>query len=360
MTIPEFNPEELKVTGEIPENTRMPAIKIFDYPVSPREGAVAAYNRKPVWQTVDIETRIFTPKIIPDNVARAFVFEAGHFDPDDGGGRDMFGIEWEYVPVAGGSMVRPGRAFMDDANEWHDIIQWPDVESWGWEKSAKENNGTHLTHEYFNMVWFQTGFFERLVSFMEFEPAIMAMIDDDQVDAVKGLFDKLADLYINIFDHFLKYYEHIDGFFFHDDWGAQKETFFSPSTVAEVIVPAMKKVTGFIHSRGKVAEFHSCGRLLKQIPNMIDAGWDAWGGQPINDFEKIYDLYGDRILVGVIPDHFDPETTPDKEQRAIAAKYADKFCNPDKPSYFHRYGALYLTPAFREELYIRSRINYSR
>lgn len=359
MTIPEFDIKELKVIAEIPESPRMPSVKIYDYPTTPRDGVVAAYNRKPIWQTVDIESKIFSPRIIPDNVARAFVYEAGKFDPNDGGGKDMFGIDWEYVPIVGGSMVRPGKAFMDDANEWYDKLQWPDVDNWAWEDSAKEN-GTHLTPEYFNIVWFQTGFFERLVSFMEFEPAIMAMIDDDQIDAVKALFDKLADLYIKIFGYYLKYYEDIDGFYFHDDWGAQKETFFSPVTAAEVIVPSMKKVTDFIHSKGKFAEFHSCGQLSKQIPNMIEAGWDAWGGQTINDFGKIYDLYGDKILVGVVPEHFDPKTTSEEEQRVIAKKYADKYCNPEKPSYLHRYGAQYLTPAFREELYIQSRKNYSR
>jgi hypothetical protein len=31
----------------------------------------------------------------------------------------MFGIEWEYVPQVGGSMVRPGKPFVEDANEIH-------------------------------------------------------------------------------------------------------------------------------------------------------------------------------------------------------------------------------------------------
>lgn len=360
MAIPEFDPGELKVVSEIPESPRMPEIKIYDYPITAREGVAAAFSGKPVWQIIEPDIRIFTPRIIPDNVARSFVYEAQPFDPNNGGGKDMFGIEWEYIPVAGGSMVRPGKAFMEDANEWYEKLEWPDIDSWDWEGSAEENRGTHLKPENFNMAWFQTGFYERLISFMDFEAAVMAMIDEDQTDAVKELFDKLADLYIRIFDNYLKYFEYIDGFYFHDDWGAQKETFFSPDTAAELIVPAMKKVTAYIHSKGKFAEFHSCGQLLKQVPNMIEAGWDAWGGQTINDFEKIYDMYGDKILLGVVPESFDPETTSEAEQRAIARRYADKYCNPEKPSYLHRYGAQYLTPAFREELYIQSRRNYSR
>ena len=359
MTIPKFDPRELNAVDEIPESPRMPAVKIYDYPVTTREGVIAAFKRKPIWQVVDPDIKIFSPRLIPDNVARAFVYEEKSFDPNNGGGKDMFGIEWEYVPVAGGSMVRPGKAFMEDANEWYEKLQWPDIDTWDWEDSAKENNGTYLKPEMFNIVWFQTGFYERLISFMDFEAAVMAMIDEDQKDAIKDLFDKLSDLYIRIFDYYLNYFENIDGFYFHDDWGAQKEPFFSPKPVTEMIVPAMKKVTQFIHSRGKFAEFHSCGQLFKQIPNMIDAGWDAWGGQAINDFEKIYDMYGNKILIGIVPETFDPKNTSEEEQRVIARRYADKYCNPEKPSYLHRYGAPFLTPAFREELYIRSRKNYS-
>lgn len=361
MTIPKFDPKELEVAGELPATPFSPAMNIFSYPVSIREAYRAMMSRKPMWQVSGLDNRIFTPRVLPDNVARAFVLEGQPFDmAKEGGGKDMFGIEWEFIEVAGGSMVRPGEPFMEDAAEWYDKLVWPDIDSWGWEESAKANNGTYLTEENYNIVWFQTGWYERLVSFMDFEGAVMAMIDEDQKEAVKELFMKLSDLYIKIFDKFLTHYEHIDGFFIHDDWGSQKETFFSPATAEEVIVPAMKKVTDFLHSKGRFAELHSCGQLMKQVPNMIAAGWDAWGGQEMNDTQKIYELYGDRILIGVIPDTFDIETTSEEEQRTRAREYADKFCNPEKPSYFNFMGSKLMTPAFREELYKQSRINYSK
>ena len=361
MTIPKFDPKEMEVVGTVLASPFSPEMNIYNYPVSPREAFVAMMNRKPLWQVTGLDNRIFTPRILPDNVARAFVLEGQPFDMEkEGGGKDMFGIEWEFIPVAGGSMVRPGKPFMEDANEWYDRLVWPDIESWDWEGSAKANNGTYLTDENYNIVWFQTGWYERLVSFMDFEGAVMAMIDEDQKEAVRELFDKIADLYIGIFDKYLTHYEHIDGFYIHDDWGSQKETFFSPATAAELIVPAMRKVTDFIHSKGKFAELHSCGQLMKQVPNMIAAGWDAWGGQEMNDTRKIYELYGDKILIGVIPDMFDIETTSEEEQRAKAREYADNFCRPEKPSYFNFMGSKLMTPAFREELYKQSRINYSR
>lgn len=90
---------------------------------------------------------------------------------------------------------------------------------------------------------------------------------------------------------------------------------------------------------------------------MIKAGWDSWSGQPMNDTAKAYELYGDKILIGVYPEELSP-TASEEEQRAAARAYADKFCKPDKPSILN--GGFNLPTAFREELYKQSRINYSK
>jgi len=354
MGIP-FDPKELEVI-EMKPGFFGAQIPVYNYPVSPREAVIATYKRKPIWQLTGSEQGFFTPKVYPDNVARAFVFDANHMTPEQGGGKDMFGIEWEYVPSAGGSMVRPGKPFLSDANEWYEKVVWPDIDSWDWEGEAKKNEG-YLKSDTFNMCSMLNGWFERLVSFMDFESAALALIDEEQKDAVKDFFDKLTDLYIQIYDRHMTYFPDIDGFSVHDDWGSQRETFFSPDVAEEMIVPYMRRLTDFIHSKGRFCDFHSCGQNLRQVPNMIKAGWDSWSGQPMNDTEKAYELYGDKILIGVYPVELSP-TASEEEQRASARAYADKFCNPDKPSILN--GGFNLPAAFREELYKHSRINYSK
>ena len=64
-------------------------------------------------------------------------------------------------------------------------------------------------------------------------------------------------------------------------------------------MPAMRRLTDHIHSRGCYADFHSCGHLELQVPNMIAAGWDSWSGMPMNDTQMLYEKYGDQILIGV-------------------------------------------------------------
>jgi uroporphyrinogen-III decarboxylase len=154
----------------------------------------------------------------------------------------------------------------------------------------------------------------------------------------------------------MTYFPGIDGFNIHDDWGSQKETFFSPAVAEEMLVPYMRRLIDFLHSKGKFCDFHCCGQNLKQVPNMIKTGWDSWSGQPMNDTAKIYELYGDQILIGVYP-----ELAPDaseEEQRKAAKVYAEKFCNPNKPSLLA--GGFFLPQPFREELYKQSRICYAK
>ena len=363
VTVPAFDEKELKVVGEVPPLWERPATKIYDYPISARDALLSLYkDRRAYWQLIGIESRIFTPRVYPDNVARALVFETRPFDNDtEGGGLDSFGVKWVYVPVAMGSMEDPAVPhMMDDVNDWRECVQFPDIDAWDWEGSAAENNGTYLDDKLVNVAWIQTGFFERLISFMGFEDASVAMIDEDQEDAVAELMLALAEYYNRLIDRFIDTFDNIDGFFIHDDWGSAKATFIDPERIEKLIVPAMRIVTDHLHERGLYAELHSCGCNYRQVPNMIAAGWDAWVPQSnVNDVDKIYNEFGDKIVIGV-PAKFDVEGTTEEEQRQAAREYALKYCNPDKPSLLNAldYGSC-LTEAFVEELYICSRKLYA-
>jgi hypothetical protein len=364
MALPQFNPEELKVVREIPGFfPGAPGTPIYNFPITPKEAYIAAMKRQPVWQITNIETGMFCPRFYPDNVARAFIMDGEGVVMNDQmgmsvGGKDMFGIEWVFVPAAGGSMVKPGKPILEDANEWKSKIKFPNIDAWDWAGAAKKNEGFIKGQDTLILTWIMNGFFERLISFMDFEGAATAMIDEEQQDAVKALMEALTDLYIKIVDNFQKYLG-LNSFTVHDDWGSQMAPFFSPAVGAKLIVPAMKRLTDHIHAIGGWADFHCCGHVDVCVPNMIAAGWDSWGGMPMNDTQGDYEKYGDKIVLGVNPDPFDPATTSEAEQRALARKFVDKFCKPGKPSYISYYGVGALTNAFREELYKYSRTKLS-
>jgi uroporphyrinogen-III decarboxylase len=216
-----------------------------------------------------------------------------------------------------------------------------------------------LNTDAFIQTTFFTGYFERLITFMDFEGAALALIDDEQKDDVKELFDKLTETYIKIVDKFAEYFPSVGGIYFHDDWGSQRAPFFSPEVCMEMIVPFMRKLTDHIHSKGMYADLHCCGNVERQVPTMIAAGWDVWCGMTeINDTHMLYEKYGDKMIIGVMPDAFNPATTSEEEQKASAAKYIEQFTKPGKPSIISKTAGHFLTPAFRGELYRLSRIKY--
>ncbi len=354
-----FNESELEVKEVLanPFFPDAPGIEIYNFPVTPRECFEAAYRKEAPWMPTDIESNVFTPQIIPDNIARGFVIEKNMMPMEQYGGLDMFGVEWEYVPVVGGSMEKPGVPHLfSDVNEWEEKIVWPDVDSWDWEGCAAENK-EWLDNGKANMFWFLNGAtFERLVSFMGFENAAMALIDEEQEDALNALLQKLCDLHIHMIDKACEAFgDGISGFTVHDDWGSQKAPFFSYDVASEIFVPYMKQITDHIKSKGKIADLHSCGHIESQVENIIAAGWQSWTPMAMNDTKKLYEEYGDQIIIGVCDTPFSPDAS-EEEQAAQAEAFAKKYFSPEKPSTYSIYSADCMTAAYRKAIYKTSRL----
>jgi hypothetical protein len=265
------------------------------------------------------------PMISPDNPARGFVFDNADFSVEDAGGPDLFGVEWEYVPAVAGSMVRPGNPIkVPDIAKWEEFVAFPDMNAWDWDLWAEKDKEI-ASDDRVKTIWIMNGFFERLISFMEFQYAALALIDEDQQEGVHRLFDRLADFYDDMIGRFQKYFG-ADGIYFHDDWGSQRAPFFSPDTCREMILPYLKRVVDSCHKRGMYFELHSCGKIEPLVPIMIEAGVDVWTGQYMNDFRMIMDKYGDRILPNLYVFVFKPEVTLQDNIDAFAElcdKYGD-------------------------------------
>ena len=310
-------------------NNSAPMICDSSLPITPKENWLRAIHReKPLWMPTYDEVQTFVPDVIPDNVVRGMIFEKNTRFPDQGG-LDMFGIEWEYVPAVHGAMEKPGPRLFDDVNEWKEKVVFPDVDSWDWEGSAKRNEGWFDPNRIVQC-WMYTNFFERLISFMGFEDALLAMIDEDQRDALVELMDKLADLDIEIIDHLTRYYP-IDALYFHDDWGSQASTLFSYDACHDVLLPPLKKVVDFAHSKGLYFEMHSCGKIQPFAPILIEAGVDVWCGQPMNDKFALREKYGDKLLIGINPPESDVATANGFADE-ILEKVKDDF--QEKPMYY--------------------------
>ena len=328
----------------------------FDSPITPRENLKLAFQKKQLWMPSASDKGWFCPHIIPDNPARAFVIQGAKYDGPVGG-NDMFGIYWEYVPSARGSIVRPGNPTLTDITKWKEVIKFPDVDSWDWEGSARDNKDFLVNSTRYQNVCIFTGWFERLISFMDFGPAAFALMNRKTKDYVKELMDALSDLWIDVVDHCAKYYGHdFDGFTFHDDWGAHDGPFFHERVVREMLVPYMRKVTDHIHELGYTCDLHSCGSIDRLVPCIIEAGWDFWDGMAINDYHTLYEQYGDKLIMSA-PGTECPKDASPEEQRAYAAKYAEEYGDRQRPALVSNYDKPGVD--FQIELYRILREKYS-
>lgn len=291
MSIP-FSKSELTIMGKYGNAA------ILNTPITPRENFIRAIrHQNPLWIPMKTDSINFAPRIYQDNIARAFVVEANRYEGIVGG-KDIFGVSWIYVPKVGGSMVKPGKPFLNDISEWEEKIYFPDLEVLDWQASADENNDYLKNSNKLVEIWIFNGFFERLISFLDFEDAAVALIDEDQQEDVHKFFCALTDFYKKLIDKFAEYYA-IDAIYFHDDWGSQRAPFFSIETCREMLVPYLKELVDHVHSKGLLFDFHSCGKCDELAPAMVECGMDMWGGQPMNDKPMLIDTYGKDILIGI-------------------------------------------------------------
>ncbi len=346
-----FNEKELTVTGTVGAGRRMK--RIYATPISSSDNMKALYKRDPWWLPSTAEGIAIDPLCIPDNIARGMVHGAEHIDNDtEAGGPDMYGIDWEYSPQVGGSMVRPGDPLMDDVNDWKDLIKLPDIDSWDWKSSAEANKELLESGQWITTTLYSGAWFERLISFMGFEGAAVALIDEDQEDALQELFKATTDVICRVIDKIAEYFPQVNAICVHDDWGGQAQPFFSQDTAMEVIVPHMKRVVDHIHSKGMIADLHSCGHIESRVRCFLEAGWDSWIPQPMNDIDKLFAEYGDRMVFGW---RLMDAPRDDEEAVRLADEIADRFVVRGRSV---RVGTMFDSEAFEKELYRRSREGY--
>lgn len=338
---------ELKVVDYLPGIFGGPPSPIKNYPIAPRTNFEALMiDKKPYW--------------LPVTTDAAFIMDPWNNHMGRGGMQDFvddFGITWVYEPVAGGSIVRGDMPqLLDDVNNWKEKVKLPDIDSWEWEECAKNSK---IDMRFSTMMSFTNGFwFERLISFMGFMPAAMALIDDEQTDAIHELFGALTDLGCKIIDKYCEYFPQIDIFNVHDDWGSQMAPFFSEEVARELFLPYMKQICDHIHSKGRIASLHSCGHNDSRVHIFVEAGFDEWQPQDMNDIDKMYKEYGDKIVLSVFPDRTDLATASEEEQRQAARDMVDKYSEPGKPVTMSFVGLMRSTPVFLDELYAYSRKKY--
>ena len=281
-----FNKREVenkKLNNIVPPPYGVVAIQTykFDTPISEKENLFRIVrNEKPLWMPVmGGDINFIQPLAMPDALARWK------------GGKDWFGIEWEYEANINAAMVKPGTRRLSDITKWEEELEFPDLNDIDWQKDYDENYKGKLDPTRATMFAIVNGLFERTADLTSFEDTFCYLLEEEEV--LEKFYDKLADWHIELFKIAKDIY-HADIIIFHDDMGTQRSSFFSPATFEEVMLPHYKKMVDAAHKMGLLVSFHSCGSVSNQIENFIKAGFDFWEGQDCcNDKLALLEKYGD-------------------------------------------------------------------
>lgn len=260
------------------------------------------------------------------------------------------------MPSASGSMVAPGNPKVLDLEHWEDYVTIPDPNKIDWEAIAERTKPLFDGERPVTFTQY-TGLFERLISFVDFEDAALAMIDEEEQEHVHRLFDKLADFYIELI-RLAKKHLPIDIYLLHDDWGSQRAPFFSLAACREMLVPYMKRIGEAVHELGLVFSSHSCGKNEMLLPAYIESGFDVWCPQPMNDAKKLLDESEGKLVIGA----FAPEMLAGTSDEAIikaADEYFEKF-GSYKNAILNIRGGAEEVEKFRNRVYTLTRESYNK
>ncbi len=120
--------------------------------------------------------------------------------------------------------------------------------------------------------------------------------------------------------------DEIDGILLGSDWGSQIDLLMSPAVWEDMIRPGEQREYDLIHSYGKDVWVHSCGKIDKIIPSLVEMGLDVLNPvQPeCMDIAELKAKFGDKLTFygGISTQQTLPFGTPD-EVKAEARRVRD-------------------------------------
>ena len=241
-------------------------------------------------------------------------------------GVDDFGVQWELDPEHPELMthVKPGCELFDDITEWKKHVTFPSCKDKNWEMAAMRTKAMWAKKdEIQGYVVGNMGAFEKICAMMGHVNAMMAMYDDEE--AFAEFIEAYADYRIEQMEYIKKYLD-VDFLMMHDDWGNQKNMFFSPEMWRKFFKEPERRMVKRCQELGMHYMHHSCGYIEPIIPDLVEIGVESWhGGSPVNDLKKIKAEYGDKLIFagGVDPQVTDTGRATEEEIRAEVRRVID-------------------------------------
>ncbi len=148
-----------------------------------------------------------------------------------------------------------------------DAFAWPDPYDPNLLLEAAQTI-TQLRGEYFIVPNFGFALFERAWSLRGFEQIFLDLGRDQNF--VAALLDRIVDIQSVLIKRFIEL--GVDGGYFGDDYGAQKNLLFSPAMWRKLIKPRLARLFALFSERSLPVIMHSDGQIQKILPDLVEIG----------------------------------------------------------------------------------------
>ena len=197
-----------------------------------------------------------------------------------------------------------------------DAIPWPDPHAPHLLDDARRALET-FGDEYFIAPNFGFALFERAWSLRGFEQLFMDMALD--AGFVGDLLDRIAEIQLALIRRFIDL--GVDGGYFGDDYGAQKNLLFSPAMWRKLIKPRLARLFAPFTERDMPIVMHSDGQIQQILPDLVEIGLTTLNPvQPeVLDHRWLYENFHDRLSFygGISTQTALPSGTPDEVKTAV-------------------------------------------
>ncbi len=160
---------------------------------------------------------------------------------------------------------------------------------------------------------------ERMHSLHGFENCMIDLMDD--VPAIHELAEHIVDYDLAVVRNMHRIAGgRIQALNFSEDWGTQTDLHVSPALWRRFFLPRYKRLFRAIHDCGWHVWMHSCGKINKAIPGLIEAGVDVLNMQQprANGIEEIGTQFAGKVCFESLCDI--QMTLPPGNRRAITAE----------------------------------------
>lgn len=105
------------------------------------------------------------------------------------------------------------------------------------------------------------------------EDFLIALLEEPNL--CKDIFDTYLQSCLTLFGRIFDAGYRFDEIYWPDDMGYKGTPFFSPATYRSLLKPFHKRAVDWAHERGVYAHLHSCGNIMRLLPDVVDTGIDA-------------------------------------------------------------------------------------